>query len=89
MQITKKQLRDKIEGVLGLAPYYNAGEIWLALLKKYPYDAVEAVMKEIDEEKPVILRNLPSDIMIIDEDGKPIEMVIRDGEKKKQQKSER
>ena len=95
MQITKKQLRNKIEGVLSLAPFHSPREICKALLDgeignpMYPLEAIEMIMKEIKEEEEVILRNLPSDIMIIDEDGKPIEMVIRDGEKKKQQKSER
>ena len=85
MKMTKKELRNKIEGVLYLAPFYDAGEVWLALLKKYPYSAIETIMEEIKEEKMIALRNLSSDIVIVDENDIPIEMVIKDGEKKKKE----
>jgi len=57
-KVSKKQLKKKILQVLDIAPYLyeNPEEVYLALLRKYPLEAVEICIKELKEEAKVELR---------------------------------
>jgi hypothetical protein len=85
-KITMDELKKKVEGVLGLAPDLNAGEVWLALMKKYPYSAIEKIIDERNKEIIENLRNEEAEIKVVDDNGNEIslEEYINDKEQKKQ-----
>lgn len=90
-QISMKELEEKIEEVLDIAPFLNTEDIWLALLKKYPLSSIEKIMKKRKKERLERIEKEESEYEIIDlepefyvgEDNISLNEVIKDAEKKK------
>lgn len=85
-KITLNNLRVEVNKVLAIAPNLNSSEVWLALMKKYPYSAIEKIMDKIDEEKVEKLRNMDAEITVVDDNGNEVslEEYIHDKEQKRQ-----
>jgi hypothetical protein len=81
-----KEIQEAVERVLDIAPELNAGEVYLALLKKYPYSVVEIIMNKRIEEAIAKLKESEINIKVIDEHGNEIllEEFINDKEQEKQ-----
>lgn len=79
--ITIDELREKVIGVLDIAPNLTTVEVWSALLKQYDFSAVEILMNDIKEEKLQALRDITPKITV--SGGRTLEELIEDTERKK------
>jgi hypothetical protein len=81
-----KEVKEAVEKVLDIAPDLDIGEVYLALLKKYPYSIIEIIMNKRIEGAIMKLKESEINIKIVDDSGKEVllEDFINDKEQEKQ-----